>query len=131
MSFAVIGEALIDLIADEQGNYHPHLGGSPYSVAIGLARLGCSVSYLPPLSDDEFGQRLSTFLAKRGGQHPTAKALAVTYLYRLGQQGRSVTAQLPTLPTGRRGQGYYLGGNHRQPARRLAATAYGLASADP
>lgn len=70
MSFAVIGEALIDLIADEQGNYHPHLGGSPYNVAIGLARLGCTVSYLPPLSDDGFGQRLSTFLQNAGVSTP-------------------------------------------------------------
>lgn len=70
MSFAVIGEALIDLIADEQGSYHPHLGGSPYNVAIGLARLGRSVSYLPPLSDDKFGQRLSTALQSEGVHTP-------------------------------------------------------------
>ena len=37
----ISGEALIDLIpdADEEGRYDAVLGGSPYNVAIGLARL--------------------------------------------------------------------------------------------
>ena len=50
MTVAVLGEALIDFIVDDQGAYHPHLGGSPYTVAIGLARQGVDVSYLSPFS---------------------------------------------------------------------------------
>ena len=48
MTIAIIGEAIIDFIANPQGEYRPHLGGSPYNVAIGLARNGESVSYLSP-----------------------------------------------------------------------------------
>jgi fructokinase len=55
---AVLGEALIDLIVGDDGAYRPHLGGSPYNVAIGLARQGMNVSYLSPFSDDLFGDRL-------------------------------------------------------------------------
>ena len=38
MTIAVIGEALIDFMAGEDGAYRPNLGGSPYNVALGLAR---------------------------------------------------------------------------------------------
>jgi sugar/nucleoside kinase (ribokinase family) len=38
MTVAVLGEALIDFIFGEDGAYRSHLGGSPYNVAIGLAR---------------------------------------------------------------------------------------------
>ncbi len=58
MTIAVLGEALIDLIESDNGAYRPHLGGSPYNVAIGLARQGIAVSYLSPLSDDTFGDQL-------------------------------------------------------------------------
>ena len=58
VTVAVVGEALIDLIVGEDGAYRPHLGGSPYNVAIGLARQGLDVSYLSSLSDDRFGDML-------------------------------------------------------------------------
>ncbi|MEJ2127891.1 MAG: carbohydrate kinase [Woeseiaceae bacterium] len=66
MSVAVLGEALIDLIADEDGAYQAHLGGSPYNVAIGLARQGIGVSYMSPFSDDDFGSRLRDSLGAEG-----------------------------------------------------------------
>ena len=49
MAIAVLGEALIDFIAGEDGAYRPHLGGSPYNVAIGLARQGIEMPRLHPL----------------------------------------------------------------------------------
>ena len=70
MSIAVLGEALIDFIVDESGAYRPHLGGSPYNVAIGLARQGMEVSYLSPLSDDTFGDRLRDSLEREGVRLP-------------------------------------------------------------
>lgn len=70
MSIAVLGEALIDLIARGDGAYQPHLGGSPYNVAIGLARQGMDVSYLSPLSDDHFGDQLHASLIKETVQLP-------------------------------------------------------------
>jgi fructokinase len=43
----VIGEAIIDLVPGAQPQtYHAAPGGSPYNVAVGLARLG-----LPPDTD--------------------------------------------------------------------------------
>ena len=66
MSVAVLGEALIDFIVGDDGAYRPHLGGSPYNVAIGLARQGASVSYLSPFSDDTFGDQLHDSLVAEG-----------------------------------------------------------------
>ena len=70
MSIAVLGEALIDLITRPDGAYQPHLGGSPYNVAIGLARQGMDVSYLSPLSDDHFGNQLHASLIKESVKLP-------------------------------------------------------------
>jgi len=70
MAIAVFGEALIDLIVGDDGAYRPHLGGSPYNVAIGLARQGVDVSYLSSLSDDNFGDQLLGSLLKEGVQVP-------------------------------------------------------------
>lgn len=73
MSVAVLGEALIDLIVSDDGAYRPHLGGSPYNVAIGLARQGIGVSYLSPFSDDAFGGELLDSLRKEGVLTPIAR----------------------------------------------------------
>src|SRR6476469_5360153 len=61
----VIGEALIDLVlaapaVDDSGTdgYLAHPGGSPYNVAIGLARLGQPTRLLARLSADAFGRQL-------------------------------------------------------------------------
>ena len=66
MTVAVLGEALIDLIVGDDGAYRPHLGGSRFNVAIGLARQGIDVSYLSPFSDDTFGDQLRHALEKEG-----------------------------------------------------------------
>ncbi|MFK8040822.1 PfkB family carbohydrate kinase [Congregibacter sp.] len=73
MSVAVLGEALIDLIIGEDGAYRPHLGGSPYNVAIGLARQGIPVSYLSSLSDDRFGEELCESLLSEGVVVPSQR----------------------------------------------------------
>jgi len=73
MTIAVFGEALIDFIVGDDGAYRPHLGGSPYNVAIGLARQGVDVSYLSPLSDDSFGDQLLGSLLKEGVQVPLTR----------------------------------------------------------
>lgn len=62
----VAGEALIDLIQQPDGRLMPHLGGSPWNLARALGRLGCAVSYLNPLSTDDFGAQLAAAL--RAGQ---------------------------------------------------------------
>ena len=73
MSVAVLGEALIDFIVGDDGNYRPHLGGSPYNVAIGLARQGADVSYLSPFSDDSFGDQLHDALQQEGVAMPVTR----------------------------------------------------------
>jgi fructokinase len=55
----VIGEALIDLAPDGlPGVYRAHPGGSPFNVAVGLARLGNRTALMARLSDSGFGQVL-------------------------------------------------------------------------
>jgi fructokinase len=65
----VCGEALIDLVprrcGDEMG-YVARRGGSPYNVAIGLARLGIPTGYLGRLSRDWFGRMLRDGLEADG-----------------------------------------------------------------
>jgi fructokinase len=64
----ISGEALIDLIPDAQadGRYDAVLGGSPYNVAIGLARLGGRAAFISRVSDDANGENLAAALAKAG-----------------------------------------------------------------
>lgn len=53
---AVIGEALIDLVeADDDDPRLAHPGGSPYNVAIGLARLGQPAAFVGRISRDPLG----------------------------------------------------------------------------
>ncbi len=73
MTIAVLGEALIDFIVGDDGAYRPHPGGSPYNVAIGLARQGVEVSYLSPFSDDTFGEQLRVSLLKEGVVVPDSR----------------------------------------------------------
>jgi fructokinase len=70
---AVLGEATIDLIAGDDGAYRPHPGGSPYNVAIGLARQGIDASYLSPFADDPFGDQLRALLLREGVRIPLAR----------------------------------------------------------
>ncbi len=64
----VSGEALIDLIPDpiKEGAYDVALGGSPYNVAIGLARLGAQTAFVSRISADGNGEALAASLATNG-----------------------------------------------------------------
>ena len=78
----VAGEALIDLIQRPDGSLLPHLGGSPWNLARALGRLGCAVSYLNPLSTDDFGNQLLAALQDsrvvcKGGRSRLPTSLAV------------------------------------------------------
>jgi fructokinase len=58
-AIAVIGEALLDIV--EAGDDDPRLarpGGSPYNVALGLARLECPARFVGRLSRDPLGMIL-------------------------------------------------------------------------
>ena len=55
----VVGEALIDLVPHgEPGDYRARPGGSPFNVAIGLARLGHRTALMARLADNAFGRLL-------------------------------------------------------------------------
>jgi fructokinase len=64
----VSGEALIDLIPDpnKESAYDAKLGGSPYNVAIGLARLGAQTAFVSRISADGNGEALAGALAANG-----------------------------------------------------------------
>jgi fructokinase len=52
------GEALIDMIPDQNGAFVPHPGGAVFNTAIGLGRQGMDVGLLSGVSTDLFGQVL-------------------------------------------------------------------------
>jgi fructokinase len=80
---AALGEALVDLIQQPDGNFKPCLGGSVFNFTIGAARQGLDTAYLNPLSQDRFGQQFVAQLndnkvAMRAGyisHFPTALAV--------------------------------------------------------
>ena len=115
MSVIAAGEALIDL-APRDTQLLPLPGGSPYNVAVGLARLGVRTSYLGRLSSDGFGQRLRQRLRDEGVDLTLAiptddpTTLAVVHLddqarasyafYLNGTSAAGLAAPLPSLPDG-------------------------------
>jgi len=66
----VCGEALIDLFVDAAVNKampaRAVAGGSPFNVAIGLARLGVRSAFLGGVSRDRFGSYLASTLVREG-----------------------------------------------------------------
>ncbi len=69
--YLVCGEALFDVFAAPAGprnrlKLEAVAGGSPFNVAIGLARLGTPVALFAGLSRDPFGRQLRTLLQEQG-----------------------------------------------------------------
>jgi len=78
----VLGEALMDCIAQPDERLLPLMGGSPFNMARAAALRGASVAYLNPLSNDLFGQGMAQLLLRDGvalqGDHsrlPTSLAV--------------------------------------------------------
>lgn len=81
-SIFVLGEALMDCIAQPDGQLRPLMGGSPFNMARAAALRGASVAYLNPLSTDLFGQGMAQLLLRDGvkllgGQTHRPTSLAV------------------------------------------------------
>lgn len=55
---AVVGEAIVDMIEVEKGKYEARLGGAPANVAVAIAALGGSVSFVGRVSTARFGRQL-------------------------------------------------------------------------
>ena len=63
----VIGEALIDLVPEAgPDDYKAHAGGSPFNVAIAMARMGNRTALMARLSDHGFGRLLRETAASEG-----------------------------------------------------------------
>ena len=55
----VVGEALIDIVAGDDGADRELVGGSPANVAVGLARQGHATRLLTRIGRDERGRRIA------------------------------------------------------------------------
>jgi fructokinase len=66
MTIGVIGESLVDVVTDASGVTIERPGGSPFNVAIGLARLRMPTRLFTAMGDDARGQRLLALLADEG-----------------------------------------------------------------
>lgn len=68
--FLVCGEALFDVFIGSETDNALHLdarpGGSPFNVAVGLARLGQPAAFLSGLARDMLGERLARSLLREG-----------------------------------------------------------------
>jgi fructokinase len=64
----VLGEALMDCVAQPNGDLRPLIGGSPYNFAHTAALRGARVGYVNPLSTDLFGDAMRLQFAQDGVQ---------------------------------------------------------------
>ena len=76
----VLGEALMDCIAQPDGRLMPLMGGSPFNLARAAALRGASVAYLNPLSRDLFGQGMAQQLQRDGVSLPGGTSAQPTAL---------------------------------------------------
>jgi len=87
---AVFGEALFDMIEQENGDYRPFIGGSPYNVARSFSRQGIDCSYLSPISTDVLGDKIFNSVLAEGISMPannrSDKATSLALVYK-DQQG--------------------------------------------
>ena len=110
------GEALVDLMPETIGGevlYRPVLGGSLYTAALGIARLGGKAGYLWELSSDALGARLVETLGQAnvdvGAVRRSARATPVAVVDLSGEEARyniadpdgvMVDTDLGALPNG-------------------------------
>lgn len=95
--FVVCGEALFDVFATGETPtglaMDARIGGSPFNVAVGLARLGQPVAFLSQVSRGFLGERLMRALVAEGVDSRTVqRSDAPTTLSLIGVDGRGVPA---------------------------------------
>jgi fructokinase len=65
----VLGEALMDCVAQPDGTLRPFIGGSPFNMARAAALRGAPVAFLNPFSTDRFGMQMVDQLNHDGVAH--------------------------------------------------------------
>ena len=106
----VIGEALVDVIVDTDGEVTSVVGGAPLNTARAVARLGVPATFLGGISTDAFGRRILRLLEADGVilglgvQVPEPTTLAIAQLdeggaatYRFLMEGTSSAALTPAM----------------------------------
>ena len=64
----VVGESLVDIVLDLEGNTIEAVGGSPLNVAVGLARLEVPTLFITEVGDDEHGRRVVEHVRSSGAE---------------------------------------------------------------
>jgi fructokinase len=106
----VIGEALVDVIVDMDGEVTSVVGGAPLNTARTIARLGIPATFLGGVSTDSFGRRILRLLESDGvslglgTQVPEPTTLAIAQIdeggaatYRFLMDGTSAAAVTPEM----------------------------------
>lgn len=106
----VIGEALVDIIVDSQGEVTSVVGGGPLNTARTVARLGIPSTFLGGVSTDPFGSRIMRLLDQDGvrlglgAQVPEPTTLAIAQIdesgaasYRFLLDGTSAATVTPEM----------------------------------
>ncbi len=107
---SVLGEALVDIIVDPQGEVTSVVGGAPLNTARTIARLGMPATFLGGVSTDAFGNRIMRLLGDDGvvlglgAQVPEPTTLAIAQIdehgaatYRFMMEGTSAAAVTPAM----------------------------------
>lgn len=107
---SVLGEALVDIIVDPQGEVTSVVGGAPLNTARTIARLGMPATFLGGVSTDAFGNRIMRLLDDDGvvlglgAQVPEPTTLAIAQIdehgaatYRFMMEGTSAAAVTPAM----------------------------------
>ena len=107
---SVLGEALVDIIVDPQGDVTSVVGGAPLNTARTIARLGMPATFLGGVSTDAFGNRIMRLLDEDGvvlglgAQVPEPTTLAIAQIdehgaatYRFMMEGTSAAAVTPVM----------------------------------
>jgi fructokinase len=104
-SVVSLGELLVDMVSEapdaslqEAPQFLKAPGGAPANVAVGLARLGASASFVGQVGDDPFGEWLRNTIAAEG--------VEVSYLFR-SQVARTTIAFVATRSDGRKDICFY------------------------
>lgn len=93
----VCGEALFDVFSENSSGpsipFNAVIGGSPFNVAVGLARLEAQVGFFGGISNDTLGQRLVAQLEKEGVDTSTVhRSNALTTLSLVQKDANGVPA---------------------------------------